>query len=48
MLDDQLRMVADQKKKLYGKSVIADADLKALLPLSQNVTPKADEVESGF
>lgn len=33
MLDDQLRMATDQKLKLYGKSIIADADLKVLLTL---------------
>jgi hypothetical protein len=48
MLDDQLRRATDQKMKLYGKSIIADADLKALLPLSQIVTPKVDKVGSGF
>lgn len=48
VLDDQLRMAIDQEMKLHGESIIADADLKALLPLSQTVTPKVDKVGSGF
>jgi hypothetical protein len=41
-------MATNQKMKLYGKSIIADADLNVVLPLSQNVTPKPDEVGSDF